>query len=236
MTHARRSEYTNAIRETWLSKMPVDVLVLYVYGGNKGDRPVLKDQNLYLCCEDQYEKLTIKTCEFLRFCQEKFDFDYLFKIDDDSYVNKTSLLGYEPQGADYAGFFKQWGKQEAETYAAGYCYLLSRKAVSVILERKEEPLQWERSGRKSFEDVMIGVFIFEFNQNNPSSLKLENWKKRKRPPGRFCSPHVINPTGPQGIRSRYHFRFFDWIEAELIEKRTFLGRIKRRIFKIPVKR
>ena len=69
-----------------------NITVIFVYG-RPGCKPNLEGDNLYLDCPEAYEKLSEKVYQFYDYCMQNFEFDYIFKTDDDSvpeYVMENS--------------------------------------------------------------------------------------------------------------------------------------------------
>lgn len=56
-----------------------DISVVEIYAGS--DYTKLENNKLYLSCEEDYSMLSIKTYEMIKECVNRFDFDYLYKID-----------------------------------------------------------------------------------------------------------------------------------------------------------
>ena len=53
--------------------------VIEVYAGSPQTK--YSDGKLFLSCEEEYSKLSVKTYEMLKYCANNFDFDLLVKID-----------------------------------------------------------------------------------------------------------------------------------------------------------
>ncbi len=144
-----------AVRDTWLAS-GTSVQPLFLVG-RPGKRVEVVGDTCYLDCDDSYEDASSKTLAFLRFCLERLDFDYLFRCDDDAYVDLTRLASVPLDGADYAGSPCQesaWDRQRhvgkcrdkskeapaSEPWigpwmTGGAGYWLSRRAAEVVVAR-----------------------------------------------------------------------------------------------------
>jgi len=161
------------IRDTWLKSIPPNVRVLFVYG-RPGQVASLEGDKLFLDCPEAYEQLPQKVHHFYQFCVQHFAFDYLLKIDDDSYVDVEKLLGFNARGRDYIGLFRGMGDtQVTKTWHYGKCtdksfevpyegkyiadwargggYILSRRAVDRLVLKTAESYK-----EHMFEDKMVG--------------------------------------------------------------------------------
>lgn len=97
--HARRAK---AIRATWLKKpLPSDARAFFLVSQRHAGQA--HPDEWLLDCEDTYEETPLKMALFFKAALEKFDFDYLYKCDDDTYVNTAKLLAYDCGGRDYIG-------------------------------------------------------------------------------------------------------------------------------------
>jgi hypothetical protein len=163
----------NGIRNTWLKLIPKDIRVLFVFG-RPGKAASLEGENLYLDCEESYEKLPHKSHAFFDFCYHNLDFDYIFKTDDDTYLDMEKFLNFDKKEADYIGQFKDsplkeigktwhYGKCTDKSYevpddseficgwATGAGYFLSKKAVETLIKETAS-----MHNDYIFEDRMVG--------------------------------------------------------------------------------
>ena len=140
----RFSERRRAIRETWLRNLPFGINVLF-FSGDAGetDEPGL----VSLPVEDSYEQLAAKVHCFYRYALEHYDFEYLFKCDDDTYVRPERLCRLPRSGVDFLG-----SMQVLQGYAQGGAgYLMSRPMVkhfaseTVTANRPEDVFFTERA-------------------------------------------------------------------------------------------
>ena len=90
------------IRQTWALNLPKTVKVLFVLGTKfrpheiktmlNEERKFNKDLIILPNLADTYKQLTIKTIESMKWINENMAFDYLLKIDDDTFVRVNEIL------------------------------------------------------------------------------------------------------------------------------------------------
>lgn len=115
----------NASRATWMkeaTELGVDVRFFYGrYNDPIGTALVPKEDEVFLDCDDSYDGLVDKVTAMCKYAYDR-DYDFLLKVDIDTYVHVSNLLKSEFFEWDYAG--RGWGLG----------YLLSRKAMKVVAE------------------------------------------------------------------------------------------------------
>ena len=154
------------IRKTWALKLPKGVKVFFVIGeknlmyGNKTmlneERSRSDDLIVLPNLEDNYEKLTEKVVASMQWINNKVDFDYLLKTDDDTFVRVDEVikdLQMKPSERLYWGFFNNGSEivkvgKWAETkpyicdryvsYALGGGYVLSKDLISYIVDNSDK--------------------------------------------------------------------------------------------------
>lgn len=150
------------LRQTWLSQMRPDIVKHLFIIGRPGQPDHVKGSELYLDCDDSYEKLPQKVIRFLKYANKNLNFDYLLKCDDDSYVSQ----GVEDIPNKYPGDFitgrllphsetgyRRWLTSKDLMWHPSYerfldglkafpCggegYFLSRRAVQLAINAEEE--------------------------------------------------------------------------------------------------
>lgn len=123
--HDRRQ----ACLETWANVGDRDeVDVVFLIGQQDCGLPRREGPILYCPCPDNYESLPQKTRWFCLWALVNFQFDYLLKCDDDTYVDIPRLLSCGAT-ADYLGY-------DINGYASGGAgYLLSKNAAISVIGR-----------------------------------------------------------------------------------------------------
>jgi hypothetical protein len=83
-----------ACLETWLSHVIPDGIAYKFVVGRPGKPASLCGDILYVDCPDTYIGLPIKTWAMIREALARFEFEWLFKCDDDTFVNLHRLANY----------------------------------------------------------------------------------------------------------------------------------------------
>jgi hypothetical protein len=126
---------------------------------------------LYVDTEEAYEYLPRKTYRLIEFFARDQNYDFLFKTDDDCYLNVRELRRFSPGTLDYFGqeagpkyhkpdyhFGRTTGAFALDTspyvgpWASGSGYGLTKAAAEAVLEQ----LTWEHAKDLIFEDKMVG--------------------------------------------------------------------------------
>jgi hypothetical protein len=210
----------DGIRNSWLKLLPASYQVLFLHG-RPGQTASLEGDRLYLDCPEAYEKLPVKVNAFLRYCLEHFQFDYLFKTDDDTYLDLERFIGFDKQGGDYIGQFRNLdGVDAARTWHYGKCedksleipysgefacpwatgggYFLSRRAAALAAERTLATCH-----ERLYEDLMIGEAL----TRDPGIAVVKH---------RFATMGVINPLLPKDML---------YLQGVLLEKRGLIEQV-----------
>ncbi len=124
----RMAERAERCRRTWLVHAPRQGIDYVFLVGGAGEFRRQGDV-LYLPCPDDYASLPQKTRGFCQWALRHADFDYLFKCDDDTYVDLARLANY-PAGRE----FDYAGGPYAGYASGGGGYFLSRRAAALVAE------------------------------------------------------------------------------------------------------
>lgn len=145
-----------AVDSTWARRVRETGVQTYFLVGRPGSPEEVVGDILYLDCDDSYRGLSEKVVAFLRFAQANFQFDYIFKCDDDTYIDfekwiripfetaeftSGKLIAYSPayqtwiraKGFEWNPDADQFMSQAGEFPCGGDGYFLSRRAVEAIV-------------------------------------------------------------------------------------------------------
>lgn len=193
----------DGIRNSWLKLLPPSYRVLFIHG-RPGQREGVEGDCLFLDCPESYETLPRKVHAFLGYALRHFEFDYLFKTDDDTYLDLERFIGFDKEGADYIGQFREqpvaelgktwhYGKCTDKSYevpyerpfvcawATGGGYFLSHRAAEKAVEKTAGTF-----ADSLFEDMMVGEAL----TLDPSIKVLRS---------QFALMGVINPLLPKDM-------------------------------------
>ncbi|XP_027032289.1 beta-1,3-galactosyltransferase 6 isoform X1 [Tachysurus fulvidraco] len=180
-TGPKYTERRSIIRSTWLSKTDPDVLALFAIGTlglpsedmRNLETEQMRHGDLLLLPElrDSYENLTLKLIHAYSWLDQKLDFRFVLKADDDTFARldllKEELKSKEPRRL-YWGFFsgrgrvKAAGKWKESTwelcdyyipYALGGGYVLSADLVHYVHLNSAYLKTWQS------EDVSLGAWL-----------------------------------------------------------------------------
>jgi hypothetical protein len=122
---------------------------------------------------EDYFNLTLKTGEFLKWAVASYNFDWVFKCDDDSFVRVDKLLEtLAAKGTDHLYLGKIWTgtpvdrrvdkytpSRSYSKFAAGAGYALSHDLASYIVRNYDSLHKWP------MEDVAVGMWLSAVNVN-----------------------------------------------------------------------
>lgn len=134
-------------------------------GGAELKEPVVEHDMLILPVPNHYDSLPRRTREFCRWALENREFDWLLKIDDDSFVSIPRLHRFAQEAVgDYLGLEYHvapfW-------HSGGAGYMLSRKSAEIIVEKMTD--------RTGAEDFLAGLYL---NQNGISTTYMQQTKNQ----------------------------------------------------------
>ena len=121
----------DACEATWVPLVENDdTVVVFLIGDPRlAVDSVLDGRTLRLRCGDEYQDLPEKTRRFAAWAVQSYDFDHLFKCDDDTYINADAFHSFDPGGADYLGH-----PVEPFYASGGAGYFLSAEAAAIVAE------------------------------------------------------------------------------------------------------
>lgn len=166
MHHALRQ----AARETWMSRPVEGIEVCFFVGAGEDGFLAEESDTLGLNCEDTYEALPTKVKAFFSFALKTRKFDWIFKCDDDTYVELERLPSLISDDWNFVGneFLLRRG-----TPSGGAGYLLSRQLVQAIVNDEKIPLF-------GAEDVLIGESAIRHGAKTHATERL-CWNKSRFP-------------------------------------------------------
>lgn len=141
----KNEERRRAIRETWASRAPAGIEVVFFVG--EGPEPIEAVADVVVvAAPDDYGHLPAKVLAFFRHSLDACGFDWLFKCDDDTYVALGRLGQLATRGQDLIGneFLTERGSP-----SGGAGYMLSRGIVARVAGDRSIPPEGD-------EDVLIG--------------------------------------------------------------------------------
>ena len=185
-----------AVRDTWLRRPQNGVDCLFFVGG---EQPPAGEENdtVALPARDDYGHLPEKVLAFFRYALEHYDFDWLFKCDDDTYVclDRLPSLGdpaYGLIGDEMLGF------RDAPSGGAGY--MLTRSMVGKIAAVSGIPAE-------GAEDLIFGRLALHLGANPCVTDRLCRFATPYPLPGNEqVTVHWCTPDMLRHIDSRSHHK------------------------------
>ncbi len=254
ITHKGNADKVVAIKATWLAKpLPSDYLVLFVYGNDGGVVPRIEGDMLFLSAKDSWANLPNKIYDLYSYCANHFEFEYLFKIDDDCCVRRKALIAYPGTMIDYAGIFhgditasspnRLVGARDVDpravaheirqdhiyqgdlprAFACGPLYVLSYRVIQMIAA-KPAYLYEDCNLEVGLEDVMVGKAVQE---SGLESVVFDDWKLF-RLSKYFSKPYYLTDLNAQKIRAAHSFFYL------IVVKRVLLGLVDKLSKKIKI--
>lgn len=160
----------DASRATWIKDAIAAGVGVRFFYGRGATRPPLADE-VFLDADDSYEGLIEKVTEMFRWALAH-DYDFVFKVDVDSFVHVKNFLASEFRDWDYTG--RGWGLG----------YVLSKTAMKVVVEGSKRKLSWAEDSH-----VLRKLLIWG-NKSSDNKIKLYG-------DGRYVFlPNLIDPEVP----------------------------------------
>lgn len=127
-THCKRAD---AQRDTWvpaLRAMGIDV-VFFVGGGDSNGE--IYGDTVCFPVDDSYRGIPRKLQFICSWAHER-NYDYMLKVDDDTYIVPQRFQWLDLDGRDYVGRFRTPYGNKPVWFASGFAYWLSRHACHVV--------------------------------------------------------------------------------------------------------
>lgn len=182
-----------ACRETWLAKLPQGVTYRFFMGGDTA--PVDEPDVMYLPgVDDSFAKLPAKVIAAFREASKDPGWNWLGKIDDDSYLRVERLMPWlRPQAAIV-------GRKRLANYCPGGAgYFLRRDAVVSLLARADELPE------EGAEDKLICQHVSGMGYSITDCPLLLQYRKEGvlDPSNDFASSHHLTPEMMRSIAARF---------------------------------
>jgi len=226
-----RETRQESIRNTWMQHVSSEC---FFYEGSNETRYIPEENRLLVSCPDDYENLALKTYLACKYIADNFDFDFLVKCDDDTYVNFDKLNNIIIRD-DYTGY--QYNTRDVN-YMDGGGYVLSRKAVELIAQYNfydgENRAWWYGAGindddwkvdaqvkaNACIEDMMVGDILNQYNidgvHNKDILFVCREWSEYD---GTYKSINknclMMHPLNPSQMTTLYEHRNY-FIKSEYI--------------------
>lgn len=172
----------NGISKTWNSITLDDAPTFYYFGdANHSNHNC---SSIFTPCNEQYSRIGIRTIEAFEYALNNFKFDYLFRTNISSYVNKKNLITWlnnKNRSKFYSGVI---GDFYGIKFASGSGFTLSRDLVEYLCHSKN------KLNYNLIDDVCFGNFL-------TSTVDI------------FPAPRLDFPTEQSVIdfdKSNFHFR------------------------------
>ncbi len=176
--HKNRAR-ADAQRSTWVPEASARGLDVRFFLGQTPRREGAEHlDEVILNVDDGYLALPHKVRAMLAWALEH-EYDYIFKTDDDTYINaeRLALSGFE--GRDYVGRLRGPSGGKRYPYASGFSYWLSNRAAAVVATTEPDDTAEDRyvgntlyeAGFKCHPDYRYVVIKSEDNRNSLSGTE-----------------------------------------------------------------
>lgn len=99
----------NSLRNTWIKDLKKHGIDYRFFIGNKTETK--HNDVVCLDVDDSYEGLRVKSIESFKYCLQNFNFDYLLKVDDDTFVDIDELVKLK-NISEYTGWLSSLEKHK----------------------------------------------------------------------------------------------------------------------------
>lgn len=183
-----------AVRETWLSHPQLGIECKFFLGRYAPPHGEAED-TVALWVEDDYGHLPAKVLEFFRYALKHYDFEWLFKCDDDTYVALDRLEGLIQPEFDLVG---DWFLDFRGAPSGGAGYLLSRSIVEKIVNCPDIP-------EVGAEDVVFGELVTKLGGKYHVSPRLSVYNScYPLKENNMITAHWCTPNNLRSIENFYH--------------------------------
>ena len=148
------SKFLEMQKNTWDSIYDEDVDTFYFFGNDTSC--YIKNNEIYTDEPESYHNCTMKTIKSFELLRD-FDFDYIFRTNSSSYVDKKLLKEYlkdKPRNNFYSAII---GNHDGIPFGSGCGYFLSRDLVHFLIDHKNE------FDLTLIDDVSVGKLLSKYN-------------------------------------------------------------------------
>jgi hypothetical protein len=165
----------NGADKTWNAKeIPGVTQTLNYYGG--AEQTIIKEDGLHLTADDNYgntgQLLAIKTLEAFEYVLKHFEFDYLLRTNQSSYINKERYIKWledKPKENFYSGLV---GKNQGKTFVSGAAMTFSKDLIENLVSRKND------LPPNTVDDVAIAQMLNKITRIPAPRINVENGCRR----------------------------------------------------------
>ncbi len=185
----------DTVRETWLRYPQPGIECLFFVGGNE---PIEKDEErdtVRVNSDDSYHFLPKKVLEFFRYALKHYDFEWLFKCDEDTYLALDRLKDLADPEYDMIG---DMSLSERGAPSGGAGYFLSRSLVQKIVD-------CDHVRPTGAEDIIFGQLAAELGARPLATERLYMANSKfPLPENDMVSSHWCSPVQIKAIDAFYH--------------------------------
>jgi hypothetical protein len=185
-------EKRRACRETWASAPPAGIMVRYFTGGGASTDEA---DTVALPADDSHEALPDKVMASFRHALAEWDFEWIFKCEDDTYVDLERLGDLARDGVDLAGSGRL---RECGAPCGGAGYLLSRRMVSMLTSEG-------KVAKRGAEDLLIGREAMRLGARVVATDRLlSKASPYPRPDNHLITAHHCDPERMRAVHTLRH--------------------------------
>ena len=174
----------NDIRNTWIKDLNYYKIKYYfIIGHNK--KTEINGDVIYLDCNDGYDSLTNKVGLFTKYVFENTNYEYIYKLDDDCYLNLEYFMNINLKDVTFLGKFisrndysPNWGYQYNKNklieksiyfdfFGGGYGYIINRQCMKIICDNLN------LFNSYFLEDVSIAKILYDFGNIKAKELNYD---------------------------------------------------------------
>lgn len=150
----------DSIRNTWQANCPDDVIVKHYYGRREEDQTEIleMDDRIYCLTEETYKNMIYKTIEAFEYLLDNYNFSYIFRTCNGSYLNLERLLQWASNKNETGVYCGVVGNFRDIEFVSGAGYLISRDVVEKVVSYSKSNVV----GDDLVDDVELARILKEF--------------------------------------------------------------------------